>query len=104
MVKVTQELFDEIKSNKNVSLKDISSKYGISIATASRIVGSETLDEYKKKGHHKKATETQPSVVNRTEYKKSVTTTTVKGNQATVTIKPKLSLLDRIIKLLKRER
>ena len=96
MVKVTQELFDEIKSNKNVTLREILSKYGVSIATASRIMSSKTLDEYKKKGHHKKATETQPSVVNRTEYKKSVTTTTIKGGKATVSIEPKLSLWGKI--------
>ena len=106
MVKVTQELFDEIKSNKNVTLREILSKYGVSIATASRIMSSDTLDEYKKKGHHKndKPKRAEDVSITVTDNKDSIMSTTVIGNRAKITIQPKLSLLDRIIKLLKRER
>ena len=104
MVKVTQELFDEIKSNKNVTLREILSKYDVSIATASRIVSSETLDEYKKKGHHKndKPKRAEDVSITVTDNKDSIMSTTVIGNRAKITIQPKLSLWDKIVNKIRR--
>lgn len=100
MIKVTQEMFDKVKSKSQPGKAQIklAEELGVSRATISRIVSSETLDEYKKKGYHKndKPKRAEYVSITVTDNKDSIMFTTVIGNRAKITIQPKLSLWGKI--------
>ena len=90
MKHVTREMFDKVKAQPHKSQAKIAEEFGISRATISRIRRSVHLSEVGSIDNKK------PSIVRRTENKKSVITTTIKGGKATVSIEPKLSLWQKI--------
>ncbi len=92
MKHVTREMFDKVKSQPHKSQAKIAEEFGISRATISRIRRSVHLSEVGSIDNKK------PSIVRRTENKKSIIKTTITGGKAKIEIIPKRSLLSRIFR------
>lgn len=95
MRQVTEELFNQVKKEKGVQ-QDIAKKFNISQSTVSRILRSANLAEVSKRDLPRK------KVTTVTKKRKSTITTVIDANEAKITIEPKQSLLDKIIKLFRK--
>ena len=109
-MRVTKEQFNNIKdifnAGSKLTVKQVADGYDISVTTASRIKTAKNYEEFKnaRVAEYAKAKNKLEPKYDVKDYHNSIVTTKTTGASAKVVIKPKLSLLDRIVMFFKRSK